>query len=180
MFIILEILLKCNTFKYLNVNVWNALKYKQCFLAINIKRVSRRGENCVWEWEKGSWSHRGRWDSGWEPDVVTDSCFLMQGRRMWWHMQKTVALVLFSHLPIIPFNITYFLCTRREDLTCPTRLWMQYYSQTCATYTPTRIYPTGTKRNAIFHTIFMHTHTQHPSAQQWISVCNEKQSHHEQ
>lgn len=90
-------------------------------------------------------------------------------------MQKTVALVPFSNLPIIPFNIMYFHCARRENLTCPTQLWMQYYSQTCATYTPTRIYPTGTKRNAIFRTILC-THTQHPSAQQWISVYNEKQT----
>jgi len=142
----------------------NALKYKQCLLAINIKRVSRHGENCVWEWEKGSWSHRGRWDSGWEPDVVTDSCFLMQERRMWWHMQKTVALVPFSHLPVIPFNDKYFLCARRKDLTCPTRLWMQYYSQTCATYTPTRIYciPMELREmqsSALFLCTHTHTHT---------------------
>lgn len=147
--------LKCNTFKYLNVH----LKWKQ---RMRVWEGQLKPQRTVGRWPRARCCHKQLLPNAGTENVMT-------------HAKDSSTRSVF-HLPFIWFNIMYFLCAWScsfLDLN-GYDIIAQLHKPMPLTHTvkPTRIYPTGSKGNAICRTIFfpLHAHAQQPSAQRWISA----------
>ncbi len=140
-------------------------KYKTCIqtwreLCVRVREGQLKSQRTVGQWLRARCCHRQLLPNAGTENVMT-------------HAKDSSARSVFPS-PRHPIQRQVFsLRKKKRPHLSYTAMDAILFTNLCHLHTHKNIlYPNGTKRNAIFRTIFMHTHThtKHPSVQQNISV----------